>query len=743
MIVISRVYIPKLYRHLLVGLLITLFVAAVALFSSGSLAKLLNRVEGIIYDSRLLLTLPNSPRTLDETVVIIDIDEKTMQEQGRFPWSREKMADLVNKLTDAGVVVIAFDIFFSEPEINPVNQIQARAPDLISNFNLVLNDIKQQVDADTSFANALQNNDTVLGFLLNNDTYEQQNPLPNTSIIWPQNEQNNAQVTSFLGATVNIPLLQNSAAGNGFINAHSENDGFIRKAALVNRVGDKLYPSLALEAARLYTLADNIETRANVQNGLTFFEGIKFHEYWIQTDEYGQIFIPYKGRAKSFPYYSATDVLTKKIAEQQLEGSVAFIGTSAIGLADLRATPVGLQYPGVEVHANIFEGLLHPEILPSQPTWALGATLLIIIFVGCCLTFSSYRKSARYIVTLSIILAGLVILINFYLWSVQKISLPLFMPLLLISILSGYFVFTGSIAEMKHSRKIKSMFNQYVPPDHIEQLIRQRKHLTKQSIKRDMTVLFADIRSFTGLSEGMSANQLSDYLNQYLSSTTKVIFDHNGTIDKYVGDMIMAFWNAPLKDSKHAQHAVEAAMAMVSGLKTLNEAFIKQQLPPVSIGVGISTGEMNVGDMGSVYRKAYTVLGDNVNLGSRVESLTKFYGVAILVTEATMLACPQIAFRLIDKVQVVGKINATMLYEPIGFNTEISESQLSEIKKSFTAMQHYNNKNWRLALTLFEELSEAALLSDHIYHIFINRIKNTDLETLAQDWNGAFIHKTK
>ncbi|KPZ52491.1 CHASE2 domain-containing protein [Pseudoalteromonas sp. P1-25] len=713
------------------------------LFSSGSLAKLLNRVEGIIYDSRLLLTLPDTPRQLDETVVIIDIDEKTMLEQGRFPWSRSKMADLVNKLTEAGVVVIAFDIFFSEPEVNPVNQIQSRAPDLLSAYKLALNDIKHQVDADATFAKALNSNDTVLGFLLNNDAYKQRNPLPSSSVVWPKSEQSNSQVTQFLGATVNIPMLQSSATGNGFINAHSENDGFIRKAALVNRVDGKLYPSLALEAARLYTLADSIQTRASIQDDLTFFEGIKFHERWIQTDEYGQIFIPYKGRAKSFKYYSATDVLTKKVTEQQLEGSVAFIGTSAIGLADLRATPVGLQYPGVEVHANIFEGLLHPEIIPTQPTWALGATLLLITFVGCCLSLLSFRKSARYIVTLSVGMAGLVILLNFYLWSVQKISLPLFMPLLLISILAAYFVFIGSIAELKHSRKIKSMFNQYVPPDHIEQLIRQRKQLTQQSIKRNMTVLFADIRNFTALSEGMSPNQLSDYLNQYLSATTKVIFDNNGTIDKYVGDMIMAFWNAPLEDSEHARHSVEAALAMVAGLSSLNKAFSEQQLPAVSIGVGISTGEMNVGDMGSVYRKAYTVLGDAVNLGSRVESLTKFYGVAILVTEETMLACPHIAFRLIDKVQVVGKVNATKLYEPINFVAEISESQLSEIKKSFTAMQHYNNKNWQLALTLFEELSETALLSDHVYHIFINRIKNTDLQNLAQDWNGAFIHKTK
>ncbi|XQF91270.1 CHASE2 domain-containing protein [Pseudoalteromonas espejiana] len=257
--------------------------------------------------------------------------------------------------------------------------------------------------------------------------------------------------------------------------------------------------------------------------------------------------MPYKGRAKSFQYYSATDVLTEKVAEQQLEGSVVFIGTSAIGLADLRATPVGLQYPGVEVHANIFEGLLHPEILPSQPNWSLGATLLIITLTGCLLSVLSFRKSARYIVLLSLGLAAFIVFINFYLWSVQKISLPLFTPLLLTALLAAYFVFIGSIAEMKHSRKIKSMFNQYVPPDHIDQLIRQGNQLNQQSVKRNMTVLFADIRGFTSLSEGMTANQLSDYLNQYLSATTEVIFAHNGTIDKYVGDMVMAFGMRRLK----------------------------------------------------------------------------------------------------------------------------------------------------------------------------------------------------
>ncbi|MBQ4834673.1 adenylate/guanylate cyclase domain-containing protein [Pseudoalteromonas sp. MMG010] len=730
-------------KQIIVGLFITCIAASLALFSTGSIANLINRIDGILYDSRLQMTLPTAARVFDESVVIIDIDEKSMQEQGRFPWSRSKIAQLIDELTHAGVIVIAFDIFFAESEISPVETILAHAADLSPEDASTLVKLGAEIDADKQFATALANNDTVLGFLLSDDKQSFKGQVTRSSLLWPDNEKVNSQVGHFSGVIANIPQLQQAAAGSGFINAHSDKDGFIRKAALVNRVNDKLYPSLALEAARLYTLSDNIETRSKVLDGITLFEGIKFQNKWIQTDEYGQILIPYKGKAKSFNYFSATDVLTKKVGAKQLAGSVAFIGTSAIGLADLRATPVGLQYPGVEVHANIFEGLMHPEILPSTPSWVLAANLLIILLIGFTLSLLSYKKSARFISFVALITALIFIAANFYLWAFQKISLPLFIPLLLISVLAGYNIFISSIAELEHSRKIKSMFDQYVPPEHINKLINQENSLTPHSERKNMTVLFSDIRGFTSLSESMPPHQLSEYLNQYLTAITKIIFSHNGTIDKYVGDMVMAFWNAPLADEKHAQHAVETAIAMVKALPEINKLFSEKDLPAIKIGVGISTGLMNVGDMGSIYRKAYTVLGDTVNLGSRVESLTKFYGVSILVTDETMRACAHITFRFIDKVQVIGKKTAIKLFEPIDYNTALTASQITEITKSSDAMNHYYNKNWQQALKLFKELEATSTLSSNVYTIFIERIKATDLVTLDKDWNGAFIHTKK
>ena len=716
---------------------------AIELFASGSLSKSLNRVEGVIYDARLLLTLTTTPNAVDESVVIIDIDEKSMREQGRFPWSRSKIAELVTKLTDAGVAVTAFDIFFSEPEVNPVDQIVQQIPNLSQQFNSPLATIKQQVDADTKFAAVLKETDTVLGFLLTTNQEQSKVNIPKSNVLWNNEAQLNSQIHQFSGAIVNIEKLQDSAAGLGFINAHSDNDGFIRKAALINRIGNQLYPSLALEAARLYTFAEKIETHSNILNGITFFEGVKILDKWIETDEYGQILIPYRGQARSFPYYSATDVLMGRIGTKELEGAVAFIGTSSVGLADLRATPVGLQYPGVEVHANVFSGLMNPEIVPVRPNWAVAASLITIMLTGVILSFFYNGRGARFITLVSLIITMSEISLNFYLWSIQKISLPLLMPLLLIVILASYYIIIGSIAEMNSRRTITSMFNQYVPPAHIEQLIQQGKNLSQESQRREMTVLFADIRSFTALSENMTAHQLSEYLNQYLSCVTQQIFDHNGTIDKYVGDMVMAFWNAPLDDEKHAQNGVEAAMAMINSLTHLNELFAAQDQPPVKIGIGLSTGYMNVGDMGSVYRKAYTVLGDAVNLGARIESLTKFYDVDLLVSEETMLSCPLITFRLIDTVQVVGKIEETRLYEPINFTNKLNTNQLNEIERSLAAMTCFYSKDWEQALYLLEELQASTLFSSHIYNIFIKRIQETDLQALPSDWTGAFIHTKK
>jgi adenylate cyclase len=742
----------KFDKAIVIGLFLTTMFILLEINRYGPLINLKQRIEGLIYDVRLNVTLNEKPRKVDELVVIVDIDEKSMREQGRFPWSRHKVGQLVQALGDAGAIVVAFDIFFAEPENNPVDDIlnlvdtDANLPKTNDVFSVEVNQLREQVDADQSFSAALADYDVVLGFLLMFDPELTVGGQLKTSVDWPQEHQKNSKVSHYTGAISNIDILQSSAIGLGFINAHADSDGFIRKAALVNAYQGKLYPSIALEAARLYTLSDQINTQSIVDetNEITYFDGLSLVDRTIKTDETGQIYIPYKGPAHSFPYISATDVLEGRVGEEQLEGSVVFIGTSAVGLADLRATPVGLQYPGVEVHANVFEGILHPDIVPFVPEWDIGFNIAQLFLLGITLSFLLRRRTAVVIVWVALFSLAIVIAFNFYFWTSLKISLPLLSPLLLILQLAIAFIISGFIAETKNKRSITDMFGQYVPPDHINDLIEIKKGgLDELSQRREMSVLFSDIRSFTSLSENLSAHELSEFLNEYLSSATQIIFDHQGTIDKYVGDMVMAFWNAPLDDKDHAQNSVSAAMSMIESLTEVNATFATKNWPQVSIGIGISTGEMNVGDMGSHFRKAYTVLGDSVNLGARLESLTKFYGVDILVSELTKLQCHDIKFRFIDKVQVVGKNTFVDIYEPIINANKNGQDVDNELKLHEKAINLYQNKKWDDAKEIMTNLKNNSCLATKLYDIYIERMETIDQASLAPDWSGEYTHKNK
>ena len=335
------------YNQLLVGGMLTVLVLALHYIPISGVQNLMQRIEGILYDTRLVSTLPEIPRKFDEHVVIVDIDEKSMQEQGRFPWSRSKIAKLVTKLSEYGVVVTAFDIFFAEEEENPVTKINRHSPIVLSTATTnELSSIKNSVDADTLFANSLSDIDVVLGYLFD-DRAQSRGWLPSSPFKLTDSDVSLSQISEFENALANIELLQRNAAGAGFINSVPETDGFIRKASLVLRYQNKLYPSLALEAARVYTLSDTLSAKFAHTDNASWLQSISFGNTEIPTSELGQVLIPYKGNQRSFPYVSATDVLNGRVSPELLEGAVVFVGTSAVGLADLRTTSVGVQYPGV------------------------------------------------------------------------------------------------------------------------------------------------------------------------------------------------------------------------------------------------------------------------------------------------------------------------------------------------------------------------------------------------------------
>lgn len=707
-----------------------------AVYSEQSVLK---RLDGLLYDSRLKLTLPYRSAT-DLPVVIVDIDEKSLQQVGRWPWSRQVVAQMLEQLTDAGASVVAFDVIFSEPERNPVQQVlQQSKQQLSAQMTTELKQLAPSLDADQQFADSLKNKDVVLGFLFQQELLVV-GQLPDTYVVM-DTEAKQSSVSNFAGYVANTSVLQQKSAGTGFINSSPDPDGFIRQAALMIRYQDKVYPSLALEAARLYALANELTVETAPLEQINTIVGVTVGNTRINTDLYGRVLIPYRGPARSFPYISAADVLQGVVDKDVLKDAVVFVGTSAVGHADLRSTPVGVQYPGVEVHANVFEGLIYPELIHAHPDWAEAVVFLFLVVLGVLMSllFPVLGPVSLALTGSSILLWTL--LGNLYCWQVLKLDLPLTSSLLLIAGLTAMNLIYGFFGASRQKARIKSIFDQYVPPAHIDEMLNHPESVSLDGKRKEMSVLFSDIRGFTTLSEKLTATELKSLLNRYFSPITKTIFEHQGTIDKYVGDMVMAFWNAPLDVKDHAEFAVKAGFSMLKITDELSKTFASDGLPAIDIGVGVNTGEMNVGDMGSEYRRAYTVLGDAVNLGSRLESLTKYYGVRFLVSYSTQQQCKSLVFRTVDKVKVKGKTEAVTIYEPIDPDLMADAEFVTELQQHEQALACYLLQNWtdaEMKWTVLQRQSEHKL-----YDLYLQRINDYRQQPPGADWDGVYTHAEK
>lgn len=726
--------------------LIAVSVAVVIMWmsiQSGSVPSVLTRIEYLLYDLRFNLLLDYTKRDQsDHKIAIIDIDEDAIVEIGRFPWSRHKVATLIDKLGEAGVLVTAFDVVFSEAEENPVDYIAGLAPDAleqsVSNKGAWQN-LYQSVDADINMARAVSENDIVLGFFFQDDGQYQNGMLPPPVFQVPPEWSERLVVTQRPGFTANIPVLQEQSEGGGFVTMFPDFDGTVRRAPLVIRHGDFLYPSLALGAALRYLFLDSVEPQvAEVGNVLTVTE-VAVSEFPAPTDALGFVTVPYQGKAYTYPYISAADVMMDRLEPGVLEGAVVFVGTSAIGLADLRSTPMGPQYPGVEVHANILDALLSGGF-PQKPDWAVGAMLfqLFLIAILMIVVLPRLGPVTMLLGGLGIIL--LVLVFNGYVWTLG-LDLPLAGALMLTLALTIIFIADGFLRENASKKMLKGMFDQYVPPAHIDKMMSDPDAYSFSGESKELTVLFSDIRSFTTISESLNAKDLKLMLNTYFTPITKEIFDYNGTIDKYVGDMVMAFWGAPIDDEYHRENAVKAALKMQEVTEQLKPMFKAQGLPEVNIGVGVNTGFMNVGDMGSSYRRAYTVLGDAVNLGSRLESITKYYGAKILIGEETYDHITGFVCRFVDRIVVKGKEEAIRVYEPLGLEGEVDAYIVDEIQEYDQAYGLYLDRRWDEATAAFKDLHGQNPLP--LYQVYVERIQDLRHQTLPDDWDGTFVHTSK
>jgi adenylate cyclase len=550
-----------------------------------------------------------------------------------------------------------------------------------------------------------------------------------------------ATVTSYTG---NVPELQESALGGGFYSIPSQDrDGILRRIQLMEKFDGAIYESLSLALARNYLVSETELKTALDEQGREVIEGLDIGTGVVPIDSQGTTYIPYNGRAYSFRYISATDILNQTVKNpEDLQFVIGIVGTTAAGLVDLRNTPLQQNnYPGVEVHAATITGILDANFR-SRPYYAASAEFLLILLLGISLSvilpmLGATAQTLTWILSSAALIGG-----NLYLWSHENTILAI-APLLALA--TGLYMINmayGYFFESRNKAKLSGLFGQYIPPELVDEMSKDPEAYNLEARREQLTVLFSDVRGFTNISEGLDPKSLSTLMNELLSPMTRIVHDNHGTIDKYMGDAMMAFWGAPVANANHASAAVQSGMAMLEELGPLNERFAAKGWPNVKIGIGLNTGNMNVGNMGSEFRMAYTVLGDSVNLGARVEGLTKEYGVLFIVTEFTAAEAPEYEYRTLDIVRVKGKDEPVTILEPIGLSEEVSAAEKQELNRYHAALQLYKEQKFSAAIEIFEQLDHE-FGERFVHQLYIKRSEHFLAQPPAQDWDGVYTFTTK
>ena len=732
-----------------IGFLLILTLLGVQVARPAFLGDLTQRLELIAFDIRLrAVSMVSAEFTADEPavkVIIVDIDERSLTEHGRWPWSRAKVAALLERLSRAGAAVVAFDVMFSEPEVNSAMEVASFLEKQGGGSEILATELarfEESFDRDRQFAGALNSKEVVLGYTFQPREPQRIGALPQPLVVGNPQVIPQSSLAAMRGYTANLPILAQAALGSGFFSLIPDLDGVVRRAPLVARYNDQLYSSLALETLRHFLLVDSVSLHTSLINDMETVEAIELDGFAsIPTDADGQMIVPYLGPQGSFPYVSASTVLMGSVPAGQMEGAIVLVGTTAPGLFDLRSTPVQAVYPGVEIHANLIDAILAKRFL-VQPAWAQGADFVVMVVVGLVLALVLPFITPLWQMLWTLAVAAALVFGNLALWK-QGLVLSLAMPLILTGLLAIFNLAYGFLVESRSRRQLKGMFGQYVPPQIVQEMSENPQKYSFEGETRELSVLFADIRGFTTLSETLTAGELKKLLNRYFTPMTRIIFETRGTIDKYVGDMIMAFWGAPVADAQHAVQAIEAALRMLKETERLQRDFLEEGLPRIAIGIGINTGLMNVGDMGSEYRRAYTVLGDAVNLGSRLEGTTKYYGVGLVVGEATRAAAGEaFVFRELDLVRVKGKATAIRVYEPVCRSSEADDALQRELADYGQVLADFRARRWEEARAGFSRLLDGAP-DRRLYEIYLERIEALAADDPGEGWDGVYERKEK
>ena len=765
-------------RHIDLGLAIVITLAGLTLFAFSGLQgnshaglDFLQSVEQRSLDLRFEM---RGLRPHDECIVIVGIDEKTLQAIGSFPLPRNNYAKLVNQLSAGRARVIAFDVTFPNPESNSAQQTLEKLKEEIGTTatpSLVqqVNELEVASDQDSKFASALKNAGNVLLahiFLASEPNPKRAEEYFN--IVWahvfPQVLKVNSRGavdfdmgsawsdnggTVRVGVEANITKLAESAASFGFININPDQDGTLRHALLMIRYQEQdFFPSLDLEAVREYEKVRDQDIAAYIApDGL---EHIQFGRHILRHARDGSALINYTGPYHTYQHYSMADVISGAVPPETFRDKIVLIGPTALGLGDIRNTPFANQdpvYMGVEVHANIIDNILHNEekgrgFLQRTNYQEMADVGFILLFgIGFGLLFSRVTPLYSTILVL-LTLAGYGWFVYFgFAQKGQWFSFVIPAG----TLAADYAAITSvrMIREEREKRRIRKTFSQYLSPGVIELIEKDpEKYIRPGGEEKELTVLFSDIRGFTTISEGLTPDELVQLLNEYFGQMTDIVFATDGTLDKYIGDAIMAFWGSPYPQADHAFRGCSCALQMVRGLAKLNAKWKGSGRPPISIGIGLNTGLVNVGNMGSARRLSWTVMGDNVNLASRLEGITKEYQVQLIISEATYLhVSSQFVCRELDKIRVKGKNLPVTIYELMDVAAEQStyEPLLARFDEAMTA---YRGQKWSEAAAKFVDIL-ADFPKDGPSKAFLERAVKFSENAPKGVWDGVYVMKTK
>jgi adenylate cyclase len=639
-------WISSRWFRIVVGLVLVACVSAERVFYANSgKSSFIEQLDFFVYDGRLSLSDNTQSKTTDATVVIVDIDENSLAQVGRWPWKRSQIAALITKINAAKPAVIGTDIVFAEPSSD-----------------------------DTMLRAALEQAPVVLGYYFGNEAKTAPvGQLPSSS--FSAVDINGA--TQWQTYAANAQIFDGLTAG--FFNPIIDNDGRVRRLPVFAEFDGKVYDSFAVAILKKYLGNSALSVQRDrllwIANAEQNSQKLQQKNTQLPISHSYTALVPFQSRNGAasnqarFRYISAAAILDGRVDQDLLADKIVLLGTSAIGIADLRSTPVNQVLPGVETHATLIAGALANQV-KQQPKNSSEMAAIMLAAVGLCLAVLFAFVGASGLVFMGF--TGVIALVtvfsvsygSFGWWLPSASAYLMVVGLVLTNLLLGYW------GEGRARKAMQNLFGEYVPADLVEQMSREpQKFASMSSENRELTMLFADVRGFTRIAEGMSPELLHEFINDYLTAMTDVIHRYGGTVDKYIGDAIMAFWGAPLNDSEHAEHAVAAALEMLQEAKRLSVSFERKGLPPLLIGVGVNTGVVCVGDMGSKSRRAYTVLGDAVNLASRFETMTKTYSVPLILGETTALKLAPADVVSLGEVAVQGRADSVTIFTATQFAT--------------------------------------------------------------------------